>query len=231
LSRLPARTAALALLLVFLPVVAAPLPRPRLGDDVGNWSGSSRSWNQGEFTGVKKMAENAGHKVRPDGPINAKDLFACRVFIIGEPGQPPSQTELADLKNWVQSGGRLILLCDSGSSGVAGNNAILAHLGSSMKFADPNPDNAPIKPGCFASEGPPYNLVNQNLAITPGSAANGGNEMAGTYIRWEKIGQGFVFCFADRSDHDFFQPSDQNVNGRIFLNILARPGSQPMKSP
>jgi hypothetical protein len=215
-----------------VPGGGAPLPPRRIGDAIGNWAGSSRSWNSGDFSALVAAVKKAGFVIRPDEAISAKALQECRVFIIGEPRQAPTEAEMADLKTWVQNGGRLILLADSGFSGCAGNNAILAALGSSLKFTMNGCANTPLKPGNLASEGPPHALVGLTMNITPGSEVVGGTELAGTYLRFEKLGNGFIYCFGDRLDHNANVPANapDNVNLRVFLNICTDPRqSRPPK--
>jgi hypothetical protein len=202
---------------------SAPLPAPRVGDAVGCWAGSHRAWNSGGFSALADGVKKAGFVIRPDEAISARALRECRVFVIGEPRQAPTEAEMADLKAWVQGGGRLLLLADSGFSGGAANNAILAALGSSLKFTMSDCSNAPLRPGNLASEGPPHALVGLTMKVTPGAEAVGGAELAGTYLRFEKVGRGFVYCFGDRLDHDSnIQANDpETVNLRVFLNICS----------
>jgi len=52
---------------------------------------------------------------------------------------------------------------------------------------------------------------------------NGGNEIAGTYARYEKLGNGFVFGFADRLDHNYMTTNPTAVNKDFFLAISTEP--------
>jgi hypothetical protein len=202
---------------------SAPLPQRRIGDAVGNWAGSHRTWNGQECSALADGLKKAGFVIRPDEAISAKALQACRVFVIGEPPQAPTEAELADLKAWVRNGGRLVLLADSGFSGCAANNAILAALGSSLSFTMNGCHNTPLKGGNLASEGPPHALIGQTMNVTPGSEVVGGTELAGTSLRCEKVGNGFVYCFGDRLDHNSNIPANAPdcVNLRVFLNICS----------
>jgi len=74
--------------------------------------------------------------------------------------------------------------------------------------------------------GPPYNIVGQSLAVTPGTAISGGTVLAGDYIRYEAKGSGHIFAFGDRSDHNYFNPGTGNVHGQLFLNIVNYAGGQ-----
>lgn len=194
-----------------------------LANNVGNWTGSARSWNHGDMATMRNTAIGAGHTVEADSAMTPGNLANDTHYVLGEPAVP-SGAEITALNNWVRGGGILMLLVDSGDSGGAGARAVLGGIGSSITInAQGAPVNGPLQPGIFASEGPPYNIVGQTLAVTPGTEAAGGNMLAGTYVRWERLGSGYVFAFADRLDHNFFNPTPGNVNGKLFLNILQAP--------
>ena len=186
---------------------------------IGQWSGSSRSWNESEFTTIRDLMIANGNTVTADEAITPGNLAAAQVFVIGEAAFAPTAQELSDLSSWVSAGGRLIVLGDSGGSGQTGNNAIFAGIGSSMVEGG-DPALSAFAGGNFATEGPPYNIVGQFLDISPGTAITGGFMLAGTYVEFQQIGSGYVYGFADRSDHNFFNPSDSNANGQLFLNIV-----------
>ena len=183
------------------------------------WAGSSRSWNESEFTTINALMVANGNVVTADEAITAANLAVAQVAVIGEAAVIPTAAELTDLSNWVNAGGRLIVLADSGNSGLAGNNAIFAGVGTSMVEGG-DPSLAAFAAGNFATEGPPFNIVGQFLNTTPGTAITGGTMLAGTYVEFQQVGAGFVYGFADRSDHNFFDPSASNTNGQIFLNIV-----------
>jgi hypothetical protein len=195
---------------------------------IGNWNGSARSWNSGDMSIVRTLMTANGHTVEADEAISAANLSNNDLFIMGEPLVTPPAPELADLSNWISGGGILLLLLDSDDSGLPDGNNILAGIGSSI-VGGGDPVNAALAGGVFATEGPPFNIVGSLLGVTPGTAVTGGTALAGTYIRYEAIGTGFVFAFADRSDHNFFAPSASNVNGQLFLNLAE--GATPVPEP
>lgn len=182
----------------------------------GNWSGSARSWNGGDFTGVSSTMTGAGHVVAADAAISAANLSGYDMFVIGEATATPPGGELSDLASWVDGGGCLIISVDSGTN-VAASNAILAGIGSTMVFGG-GPTNAPLAGGVFFTEGPPYNIVGQSLATSPGQAVTGGTTLGGGFLHVEQLGTGWVFAMGDRWDHNFTSPSNANPNGQIFLN-------------
>jgi hypothetical protein len=187
---------------------------------IGQWDGSGRSWNDSDFTTIRSTMLAAGHVVEADGPISAPTLAGQNVFLIGEATVAPTASELAALAGFVSGGGILIVLADSALSGAAGGNAALSGIGSAITFAGSSPVNSALQPGNFATEGPPFNIVGQLIDTTPGTGVNGGLELAGSFVRYEQIGSGFVYAFGDRSDHNTFSPSAANVNGQLFLNIV-----------
>jgi hypothetical protein len=190
---------------------------------IGNWNNSARSWNNNDFHIVKASVTGVGHTIKPDTAITAANLAGDDIFVIGEAMITPNASELSDLSAWVNGGGVLLILTDSGESGgVPSSNAILSGIGSSMSFGGSFTD-APLAGGVFATEGPPFNIVGQTLLDSPGNGVTGGNALAGTYIQYEAIGSGFVFAFGDRPDNDYFGPTSTNINGQLFLNIAAIP--------
>ncbi len=209
-----------AVCVLALAVVALPASATSI---IGNWSGSGRSWNSGDMSVLKGTMIGAGHTVEADESITAGNLSNNDLFIVGEAGGAPTAGELTDLLSWVGGGGILLVLADSGGSGAAGGNAILSALGTGMVFGG-SPVNSPLSGGNFASTGPPYGIVGSSISVTPGTAVTGGTSLAGTYIQYSAVGSGWVYAFADRSDHDFFGPTSGNVQGQLFLNLAGGGG-------
>jgi hypothetical protein len=190
--------------------------------NIGNWEGSRRSWNQGEFATIKNLMTSSGYTVEADGAMNAANLANDCIFVVGEANSTPSGAELTDLDNWVSGGGILLLMTNSNFTGGVGGNNILSALGSGMSFADGYDfATGPLLGGNFASEGPPYNIVGQNLNVTQGNFVSGGNELFGFGLHYEQHGSGYIYAFGDRYDHNFFAPSASNTNGQLFLNMAA----------
>lgn len=190
---------------------------------IGQWDGSARSWNGSEFTDIRALMIAQGYTVTADQAMNALNLASYDVFVVAEATVAPGAAELSALSAWVGTGGVLLVLGDSSGTGAAGNNAIYAGIGSSIVQAyDTGASGSVLAGGVFATTGPPYDIVGQSLSTTLGSSMSGGTELAGSYIRYEQIGLGYVFGFGDRLDHDFFSPSAGNVNGQLFLNLAAR---------
>lgn len=196
--------------------------------NIGNWSGSLRSWNNSDMSILKAALITAGNTVEADEAITTSNLANDNVFVIGEATSVPISAELSVLSTFVNGGGTLLVLTNSGCSGGAGANAIFSALGSSLNLpCTGSPVVAPFAGGIFATTGPPYNIVGQTLATTPGNVIAGGTTLAGDYIHYQKIGNGYIFAFGDRSDHNTFNPNDTTVNGKLFLNIAA--GSSVVK--
>ena len=204
--------AALAVSLVVVPFANAI--------SIGNWNGSGRSWNNGDFTDIKATMIGAGNTVLPDSAISPANLAGVNMYIIGEATLTPTPAEILDLKNFVQSGNCLLIFTNSSFSGGTGGNAVLAGIGSSMSFASDFVNaTGPLQGGNFATTGPPYNIVGQNLVVSPGNTVSGGNTLYGVGLHYEAIGSGYVFAFGDRYEHNFATPSQFNTNGQLFLNI------------
>lgn len=208
----------------------ACLEMPLSAGVIGNWSGSSRNWNSGDMATLKATLIAAGHTVLANSSITSANLAGDTVFVIGEPAAAPTAAEIATLSTWITGGGVLLVFFDSGCSGCSGNNPLLSGLGTSLQGAGAGAAVAPFPGGIFATTGPPYNLVGQVLANTPGSTISGGTAIAGDFIHYQQLGSGFVFAFGDRSDHNIFNPTNANANGQLFLNIAAH-GAQPVGIP
>lgn len=194
---------------------------------IGNWSGSfdngfSRSWNSSSFSQIKNLMISNGHTVLANDTL-ANSIAAADVLIVGETETGMTAAEIVALADWIADGHVLMLFSDSGYAEFALQNTILAGIGSSISLSSTlaSPANPTLSGGIFAVDGPPFNIAGQTLATTDGLRVSGGTAMAGEFIRYQKIGDGYVFVFGDRSDHNFFAPSAGNTNGKLFLNIVA----------
>lgn len=196
---------------------------------IGNWNGSARSWNSGPT--LVNLMTSRGHTVEADGAINAANLANDDVFVIGEANSGITAGESADLLSWITAGGRLLITVDSGGTGAAGGNSILASLGSSLSFGGSSAVNGPLLTGNFLTDGGPFNIVGQTLTVTPGTAVTGGTALAGTYVAFQQIGSGFIFGFGDHLQNDFFNNSAANVNGQLHINLVEGLQTQQLPEP
>ncbi len=183
----------------------------------GNWTSSGRSWNEISFGEIKTYITDAGHTVEGDEAITALNLANNTHFIIGEASASLTGSEATALTDWITDGGILLHMVDS-TTALSDSNAIQSAIGSSMAFTESSPSNAPLTSGNFASEGPPFDIVGETLTDTPGKMVTGGIVLAGSYIHYEKIGDGYVYAFGDRLDHAV-NVSATNTNTKLFLNI------------
>ena len=189
---------------------------------IGMWDGSSRTWNNGDFSTVKATAIGAGHTVGADAAITPGNLAGYDVFLMAEPTTTISGAESAALLSFMNSQGGVVLLFTDNTSSTSNLNSILSSLGSGMSFAasSSNLNTGPILGGTFASEGPPYDIVGGSFNVSLGKAVSGGSAVVGNLLRYETFGNGYLFAFGDRFDHDFAAPTAANNNGRLFLNLL-----------
>ena len=170
------------------PLLALLVIQQASASNVGNFDGSSRSWNNGDMSITYATAIAAGHTIEADESISAVNLANDTHFVLGEPTVTPSGPQLADLSAWVQAGGILLMYADSGGSGLPALNNIASGIGSSLAWGGSISSGATFVGGNFATEGPPYNLVGQSLSTTPGTpVVSGGTALAGDYIRFEQI--------------------------------------------
>ncbi|MFO7619424.1 MAG: DUF6359 domain-containing protein [Thermoplasmata archaeon] len=92
----------------------------------------------GAFTNFEAAISSAGY-LYMEGNINAIDLENVKLLVISNPSTPYSADELLDIKNYVEAGGTLLLLCESDKleAGRPENlNPILDHLGMNGRFND-----------------------------------------------------------------------------------------------
>lgn len=187
---------------------------------IGNWNGSSRSWNNGEMAATSATMTGRGHTVFADADITAGNLAGYDVFIIGEATRATTAGESAALAAWILGGGRLAVFWDSGDSGNPFENTIMTGIGSSIQASGSAGGSTAFVGGNFATAGGPFNIVGQNLDTSPGTSLTGGSALASDWVRYQQLGSGFVFGFADRSDHNTFNPTTSNANGQLLINIV-----------
>jgi len=220
--------AAPALAALLVAAVVAPAPAVT----IGCWSGGSRTWNSSaDFSDIRDLMTANGHVVEADEAMTAAALADNQMWVIGEAGSIPGAAELSALSVWVHGGGTLLVLADSTGVGAGNGSAILSGIGSAILLAG-TPAALPLAGGIFASEGPPYDLVGQDLVTSPGTAATGGTALAGTFIQYEALGSGYVFAFADRSDtiSPSMSPPPRSTAGCSSTWPPAR-ASSPSRSP
>lgn len=191
---------------------------------IGNWEKSDQTWNDSAYQTLATSLASAGHTVAPDAGISPETLAGYDLLVIGEAREIPSGATLTELSSWIHNGGVLLLFADSFGSGVATGNAILTGVGSALSYGGATTAGPPLLAGgVFATTGPPYDIVGAALEVGPGTAVENGNDLAGEFARYERLGAGFVFAFGDRVDHDVFTPNGTTVNGKLFLNTAALP--------
>jgi hypothetical protein len=205
--------------LLGLAVVLACAVDPAWAGKVGQWNESLRAWNTPEMSVVVEAVRARRHVVEAPGAIDAAGLAHLDAMVIGEPKRAPSGDEAAALAAFVRGGGVLILLGDTGGTGEL--NGILGSIGSALSFSGNPPANAALSPGAPATDGPPYALAGQSLAVSTGLAVTGGLALAGTYARYERLDAGIVYAFGDRVDHNSLAADAGSVNSRLFVNALA----------
>lgn len=184
---------------------------------IGNWDGSSRSWNQGST--LVALMQSRGHTVEADGGISAAGLAGDTLFVIGEATRATTVQETADLSAWISGGGRLLVTVDSSNSGASAGNAILSALGSSLSFGG-SAVNGVLQSGNFLTDGGPFSIAGSSLVTTAGTGVSGGTSLAGSYVAVETFGSGYIFGFGDHFTHNYFNNSASNVNGQMHINLV-----------
>lgn len=199
---------------------------------IGQWTGSTRSWNAGDFGTIRNTMTSGGHTVEADGAITAANLANDDMFVIGEANTLLNPTEVADLLSWVSAGGVLWLGVDSGSDETI-SNSILSGLGSTMSFTATNSGSGgPLAAGNFATNFL-TDIVGQSLTLSLAREviAGGGLLLSGNLLGVEQIGSGWVFASGDRFEQDFSNSTPGSVNGQLLLNIAGFAGGAQVPAP
>jgi hypothetical protein len=182
---------------------------------IANWDKSSRSWNNSHMTKIKVAIQNAGHRVEADGVISDYMLQNCGVYLIGEPTATPSAAELALLRQFVIGGGMIFIFGDTGIDLPTYNN-LLVGIGSGISFMPATIATTSALPaGQFTQH--PWNISGSTLSVTGGNATSGGTLVDNNYVRYDKLGAGYVVVFGDRIDHD---DVISDTNTKLLLNIV-----------
>ena len=193
---------------------------------IANWDKSGRSWNNSHMTKIKAAMVAAGHEVLPDGPITETLLRSVNVFVIAEPTAVPTAVELALLKGYIASGGMLLLFGDTGIE-LPTYNTLLSGVGSSITFTTTTiGTTSALAPGKFTDG--PNAVVGSTLSVTSGNGTAGGTLIDNNYVRYESVGNGLVFVFGDRIDHNDVISA---TNTRLLLNIVAIAAGPAMPVP
>jgi len=193
--------------------------------NVANWEKSARSWNNSHMSTIKAAVTAAGHKVLADAPINDQTLLAG-VFIMGEPIAAPTAAEAAKLHDYVQNGGIVLVFGDTGID-LPTYNGLLAGIGSSIQYTTSTVGTSSALPeGMFT--GAPSKIAGGTLTVTSGNGTSGGTLIDSNYVRYERLGNGYVFVFGDRIDHnEVISPT----NTTLLLNIVAVAPESPLLVP
>ena len=210
-------------------LMCAPLAR---GSVVGVWSGSERSWTSPFISNLSSWLTLAGHSIL--NPTVSTPTPAMEVFIVSEPEVPPTPAFIGALAAWINAGGKLIVLTDLGLPladvdtilcSVASNTVSYGGCGTSLPVVPLLESSAAIDSSVVTTQ--PGNIVATALTgravqTSPGLKVTGGNALVGDYARWIAVGQGFVFVFGDRFDHNALLPGPPtvNANAELFLALV-----------
>lgn len=190
---------------------------------VGQWQESDRTWNSGEFTTIRTTVTSGGHAVEADSALTAANLANDDAYLIGEPSRNLNPTEQADLSSWINAGGILMLFVDSGTSDFPQANDILSGLGTTLSFNTSQSVTAgPIQDVNYAADNI-FDLVGSTPTFSPGHATvlgGAGAHLSETLIAVQPLGNGYVFAFGDRFEHNFSNSTAASTNGQLMLNIL-----------
>ena len=182
---------------------------------VANWDKSSRSWNNSHMTRIKAAMQEAGHRVEGDGTISSAALKISSVYLIGEPTATPTAAELLMLREFIKSGGMILVFGDTGIDLPTYNN-LLAGIGSTIAFTTTTIGTTSSLPAGQFTEGP-SRIAGSTLSVTSGNGTAGGTLIDNNYVRFEQIGAGHVVVFGDRIDHN---DVISDTNTKLLLNLV-----------
>jgi hypothetical protein len=193
---------------------------------VANWNKSTRSWNNSHMTKIKTAMQDAGNRVDSDGPISSATLNISSVYLFGEPKATPTAAELALLHQFVLDGGMVFVFGDTGID-LPTFNDLLAGIGSTMAFTPATIGTTSALPdGQFTRS--PWAIVGSTLSVSPGNGSSGGIPVDTNYVRYERIGNGYVVVFGDRIDHD---DVISDTNTKLLLNLVSFAIVRPVQIP
>lgn len=181
---------------------------------IGNWDQSARSWNNAHMTKVRAAMSGAGHRVDTDGTISAS-LQGSSIFLIGEPKSTPTSVELGLLRQFALRGGMILVFGDTGIDLPTYNN-LLAGIGSTIAFTTTTIGTTSALPDGQFTQGP-WTIAGSSLSVTSGNGTAGGTPIDSNYVRYEKLGLGYVVVFGDRIDHD---DVISDTNTKLLLNLV-----------
>ena len=182
---------------------------------IANWDKSARSWNTPHMTTIKAAMQAAGHQVRPDAPITDATLRMA-VLVIGEPVAAPTLSEFDTLRDFLAAGGMILLFGDTGID-LNTYNTLLTGIGSTIQFT-PTTIGTSSALGAGPFTDGPSSIVGASLSVTSGNGTSGGTLIDNNYVRYERIGAGYLVVFGDRIDHDDFITA---TNTTLLLNIVS----------
>jgi len=201
----------------FLLAIALVSPCIAQAAAVLDYEGNDRQWGTSNVVNILTVVTNGGHTVT-SGSISL--IADYNVLLLGEPFTALTGQEISTVNSFVNAGGTLIAITDSGCTGCANLNAILSGVGSAVSLSDTNALASGPLPSVYFTEGP-RNIAGQSVLLTPGRKVQGGSPLAGDYGAYETVGSGLVVVFGDRVDWDDPNPtSGDSVNSKLFLNIL-----------
>jgi hypothetical protein len=192
---------------------------------IANWDKSARSWNNSHMSKIKASMQEAGHTVLSDAPIGDATMKAG-VLVVGEPVTSPSAAEIAKMKDFVALGGMVLLFGDTGID-LPTYNSLLSNLGSSIQFTTSTVGTSSALPDGFFTTGP-NKISGGSLNVTSGNGTSGGKLVDSNYVRYERVGSGFVIVFGDRIDHNDVISA---TNTSLLLNIVAAAADPPFIVP
>jgi hypothetical protein len=192
---------------------------------IANWEKSARSWNNSHMSRIKASMEQAGHYVLPDAPISDQTRNSA-VLVLGEPLSAPTASEASLLRRYVEAGGVVLLFGDTGID-LTTYNSLLSGLGSAIQFTTSTVSTTSALPvGEFTTA--PSKISGSSLNVTSGTGTAGGSAIDSNFVRFERIGNGFIFVFGDRIDHNDVMSA---TNEALLLNIVAVAAEAPVRVP
>lgn len=198
------------------------------GASILDLDGNNRPLGTSNVVNILTVLNNGGHTVNTG---TLAELPNNDLLLFAEPTAALTAAEITQVGNFVNGGGFLVVITDSGCVGCTEINALLSGIGSAISIPGGGGSPAPLASAFFTTA--PRDIAGQSLVTTPSAAVSGGISLSGTLARYEEIGTGLVVVFGERFDFDGANPADgSSINSQLFLNIAdnaegAAPPPQP----
>ena len=185
---------------------------------IGSWDQSGRTLEDRAFSPFVAALTSDGHSVASSGAISSDSMLKYCVFFMQEALRSITSGEKSVLLGWLNKGGVLAVLADSGGTGVATSNSILSDLGTPISMSAGAAVPGAIVASPFSNT--PHNLVGTTFNSSPAAVVSGGSIISQNYVHYFAVGAGYVLVFGDALNHYALGGGNTaTANYQLFDNI------------